>query len=174
MMMRMVFIKRIIPIILITIIPIIISESNYPSEYRLPKTLVAFHNIQDMRREENLSNVLFSPYMSIGGSAPSYDCKSVTILDTLLTQPLPDSIEIRFETRHGDNEKLWLLVKESELFPGTIKYFGQIPAEDLYPPQNDDGILQMDCRSADFVKVSYRSFIDDKMYSLRLEWFQPE
>jgi len=161
-------------VILIWIILLIISGSNYPSEYYLSKILVVGKNHQDRNRVVSFSNDTFSPYMKIGGSAPSYGCKSVTIRDTLLTKPSPDSIKTLLETSHGDNEELWLLLRESELLPGTIKYFGQIPAENFYPPKNDDGTLQMDCKSADFVKVSYRSFVDDKMYSLRLEWFQPD
>jgi len=137
-------------------------------------TPVVYQNHQDKGRAVNFSEDLFSPYMSIGGSVPKYGVKWITIRDTLLTQPSPDSIKIGLKTGRGDNEELWLLVRESELLPGTIKYFGEIPAENLYPPQNDDGVLQMDCKAADFVKVSYHSFIDDKIYSLRLEWFQPD
>jgi hypothetical protein len=174
MIMRIVFKRILISGILIIIILLMTSESNNPREYHLSTIPVVYRNHQDKSRAGHFSEDPFSPYMSIGGSGPSYDCKWITIADTLLTQPSPDSIKIGLETRRGDNEKLWLLVKESDYLPGTILYFGEIPAENLYPPQKEDGVLQMDCKAADFVKVSYRSFIDDKIYSLRLEWFQPE
>ena len=97
----------------------------------------------------------------------------IAVFDTIKTIPPPDSIMVTVTTYRGDHEEFWLhSYGPSTFFPGTMGYRRRISSESSHIPVRDDGILQIYDRGPDYHKVSYRSYNDNRVYSLRLEWFQ--
>jgi hypothetical protein len=117
------------------------------------------------------------PYMEIGGSKPGPlygGSHYITIMDTIKAIPPPDSVMITVTTFRGDHERFWLAKFSLSDYPGKMAYGAFIPSACSRISIPDDGVLQVDDTRPDYHKVSYRSYNDHRVYSLRLEWFRPD